>query len=204
MSKEFWNNRYKTKDYAYGKEPNLFFKTAIQNFKTGSILLPLEGEGRNAHHAAKLGWEVTGFDSSIEGQKKALQLCKKSNVSIKYDIADIEEVSYPTESFDAIGLIFAHFPLLKRRAFHQKITAYLKPGGLLFLEGYSKEHYAFNSLDSKVGGPDNPEMLFSKEDLLVDFSNFEILKLEKKEIVLNEGLYHNGKSAVIRMIAKKK
>jgi hypothetical protein len=26
----FWNNRYKEKEFAYGKEPNKFFKEAIK------------------------------------------------------------------------------------------------------------------------------------------------------------------------------
>jgi hypothetical protein len=35
------------------------------------MLLPLEGEGRNAFYAAKTGLEVTAFDISREGKNKA-------------------------------------------------------------------------------------------------------------------------------------
>lgn len=204
MSKEFWNNRYKASAYAYGKIPNVFFKQELINHNATTLLLPLEGEGRNANYAASLGWDVTAFDMSKEGKEKALKLTKSNGLHIQYDVVNIQDANYTLESFDAMGLIFAHFPRIKRQEFHRKLTRFLKPGGLLILEGYSKGHYAFNSIDARVGGPDNPEMLFSKEELIEDFNNFDILSLEEKEIVLNEGLYHNGKSAVIRLVAKKR
>jgi hypothetical protein len=35
-------------------------------------------------------------------------------------------------------------------------------------------------------------MLFSIEEIISDFSNYEIIELEEKEIELKEGLFHNG------------
>lgn len=58
----FWNNRYKEKEFAYGIAPNQFFKESINKLKIkGTILLPAEGEGRNAVYAAKKGLKVTAF-----------------------------------------------------------------------------------------------------------------------------------------------
>ena len=37
--KEFWNNRYKKKEYAYGKEPNKYFREEIDKINPGKILL---------------------------------------------------------------------------------------------------------------------------------------------------------------------
>ncbi len=204
MSKEFWNTRYKNNGYAYGKTPNLFFKNELSKHKTGTILLPLEGEGRNANFAASLGWDVFAFDISEEGKQKALRLTEANDRQIHYDIEDIQNINYPLEKFDAIGLVFAHFPINNRQVFHRKLLSFLKPGGILILEGYSKKHHKYNSVDTKVGGPDNPEMLFSKEDLLEDFNTLDILSLEETDVILNEGLYHNGKSAVIRIVGRKK
>lgn len=156
MSKEFWNARYQKEAYAYGKEPNVFFKKELQKHNIGSILLPLEGEGRNANYAATLGWQVSAFDSSLEGQNKALRLAEASRVNLNYTLADIENVQYPKASFDALAMVFAHLPLASRQRLHRKLISFLKPGGLLILEGYSKAHYQYNSKDSRVGGPDNP------------------------------------------------
>lgn len=66
----FWDERYKEKEYVYGISPNEFLKKELLKLKVGSILLPCEGEGRNAVFAAKNGWNVFAFDSSFEGKKK--------------------------------------------------------------------------------------------------------------------------------------
>ena len=67
--KEFWNERYSKDDFAYGIEPNNFLKTQLPLFEQGNLLLPAEGGGRNAVFAAKLGWNVSAFDLSMEGKR---------------------------------------------------------------------------------------------------------------------------------------
>ena len=62
--KEFWNARYNTESYAYGKNPNQYFKDQIGLLPPGKILLAAEGEGRNAVYAASLGWDVFAYDFS--------------------------------------------------------------------------------------------------------------------------------------------
>jgi len=75
---DFWNARYAAAEYAYGTEPNAFFKAQLDQLTPGRLLLPAEGEGRNAVYAAKKGWEVVAFDQSDAGQKKALKLAKET------------------------------------------------------------------------------------------------------------------------------
>ena len=66
-----WDTRYASEGYAYGIAPNEFFKNSVATYKpSGKMLLPAEGEGRNAVYAAKEGLEVTAFDISVEGRKK--------------------------------------------------------------------------------------------------------------------------------------
>ena len=201
--KEFWNKRYAENGMAYGKEPNKFFATQISELQRGKILLPAEGEGRNAVYSAKLGWDVSAFDISIEGKKKATIFAKNSNVSIDYKVNEFDKVTYAKESFDCIALIYAHFPPNLKSEYHKILNSYLKKEGILILEGFSKKQIAYNSKNPKAGGPKNIDMLFSKEEIEKDFSNFEIIELSEKEIVLNEGAYHNGKSSVIRFVGRK-
>ena len=104
---------------------------------------------------------------------------------------------------DALVLIFAHFPAHFRIRFHQKLISFLKPGGVVILEGFAKNHAFFQAANEKAGGPKDPSMLFSKEELEEDFAGFSFLVLEERESELEEGLYHVGKSAVIRLVAKK-
>ncbi|MEY1639537.1 class I SAM-dependent methyltransferase [Tenuifilum osseticum] len=194
--KNKWDERYAQKEYVYGKEPNEFFKQELAKHKPGKILLPAEGEGRNAVYAAKLGWEVYAFDSSSEAIKKAQQLASENNVEIHYTLSSFEEADYPDDFFDLIGLFYAH--TLSRADNHKKLIRFLKPKGTIILEGFSKEQIHYNS-----GGPSKIEMLFSEEELQSDFADLTELITEKMEIQLNEGKQHNGKASVIRLIGLK-
>lgn len=202
--KDFWDARYGEKDYAYGTAPNVFFSEEIQKLKPGKALFPAEGEGRNAVFGAGCGWEIMAFDQSEEGKKKALQLARQKGVKIEYAVTSLEDFEAAEESFDALVLIFAHFPARVRNEFHRKLASTLKPGGILILEGFSKRHLEFNSINPQAGGPKDLCMLFSKDELLEDFSGFRIQFLEETIVNLHEGGFHSGESAVVRLVAVKK
>jgi SAM-dependent methyltransferase len=202
--KNMWEERYKEKEFVYGKEPNVFFSEWLQKIESGSILMPADGEGRNGVFAAQLGWEVTSFDLSEEGKSKALELAKENNVTLEYIVGDLEQLSFKKESFDAIGLIYAHFAAEKKSFLHKKLNKYLKPGGIIIFEAFSKSHLFYNALDPKVGGPTAIDMLFSIVEIAAYFENYDTLLLEEKEIILEEGNYHIGKGSVIRFVGRKK
>lgn len=191
-----WNERYAQKDYVYGKEPNVFFKEKLAALKPGNLLLPAEGEGRNAVYAARIGWQVTAFDSSIEAQKKALRLAKEFQISINYLEESYDTIAFEENSFELIALIYAHHP--KRQEAHQKLLSYLKPGGLVILEGFSKKQIENNS-----GGPKSLDLLFSKEELASDFASLSEISIWEEELNREEGEFHLGKASVIRLIGKK-
>ncbi len=203
--KEMWDNRYADKAYAYGISPNSFFKEALDQYKVkGKILLPAEGEGRNAVYAAQQGLEVVAFDISIEGKKKAIQLATKAGVEIQYEVGDFMKMDFKAKTFDVAALIYAHFPPTIRSMYHQRISELIKPNGLLILEGYSKNNLPLRIANPAVGGPDKIEMLFSEDTIKADFPAFDVLQLEEVEVDLNEGLYHNGVSKLIRFVGRKK
>lgn len=201
---EFWNARYANENYAYGKEPNSFLASTLSEFNPkGSILLPAEGEGRNAVYAAKQGLKVTAFDISEEGKKKALKLAKKESVSIDYQVGEFFDLPLANETYDVAALIYAHFPPTILSRYYQKVAELIKPDGLVILEGFSKGHLALQKANPKVGGPKKADFLFSTKSVINDFKNFEVLLLEEKEIELNEGEFHQGKGSVIRFIGRK-
>jgi len=205
MMKDFWNSRYEQAEFAYGKEPNVYFKNAIAKLNlSGKILLPAEGEGRNAIYAAKKGLQVLAFDTSKEGKNKALALAKNEQVKIKYEVGELDSLNLAKNSFDVIALIYAHFPVKVRPQLHQQLSELLKPNGYLILEGFSKNHLAYRTKNQNVGGPDKLELLFSKTDILNDFKTLEVIEIAETEIQLNEGIFHNGLGSVIRFIGKKR
>lgn len=190
----FWNQRYNEPGFAYGIQPNHFFKTQLDRLTPGKLLMPAEGEGRNAVYAATQGWNVTAFDSSSSGQRKAYQLAQEKKTELLYLLEDAREVSFPTASFDAIGLIFVHLPPDFRSDFHQRVVSWLKPGGHLILEGFAKDQ-----LQHPSGGPKDPAMLFSEAMLREDFQLLKDIHIESLTTTLDEGQYHVGSAAVVRL-----
>lgn len=199
-----WDERYSSEAFAYGIQPNNYLKAQLEKLPVGSILFPAEGEGRNAVFAAKLGWTVSAFDISVEGQKKAIQLAKDNQVTIDYQVGELQSLSYNDEQFDAIALIYAHFPATIKSFYHKTLDKYLCKGGIVIFEAFSKNHIDYLTKDEKVGGPKDVDSLFSIEEIQSDFSHYDFVELAETEIELTEGLYHNGKGSVIRFVAQKK
>ena len=199
-----WDERYANTAFAYGKAPNKFFADQLKLLQPGNILMPADGEGRNGVYAATKGWKVTSADLSIEGKKKTLELAKSESVDLAYHVGDFKELSFQKAYFDAVGLIYAHFPPNDKLAIHQQIDTYLKEGAVVIFEAFSKSHLALRKKNPKVGGPANLDMLFSTDEILRDFHNYEILYLKEEVVNLAEGSFHNGESSVIRFVGRKK
>lgn len=193
-----WNERYNSEDFLFGREPNRFFKEMIDRLNPGKLLLPAEGEGRNAVYAAKLGWEVHAFDGSTVGREKAMLFAEDEDVSINYRVGLIEDFEPEPGEFDAVSLIYCHLSENIRKPFFDKLVDSLAPGGILFLEAFRKEQLGFTS-----GGPSDPGMLYSSEQLTKDFGKLSELSITRETIWLDEGPGHQGEAKVIRMIGRK-
>ncbi len=196
MVANMWDERYAVDDYVYGREPNTFFKGELLKYLPGKVLFAAEGEGRNAVFAAANGWDVVAFDSSRVAKEKALRLAVDCNVTIDYVAASFDTFTGEPESFDAIVLIYAHTDA--RHENHRKLLQFLKPGGVVILEGFSKDQLNFRS-----GGPRNEAMLFSETELRDDFSELSEIAVRQQEVNLAEGSFHSGKASVIRLTGKK-
>ncbi|PKD43294.1 class I SAM-dependent methyltransferase [Rhodohalobacter barkolensis] len=197
--KDFWNNRYSDSEYVYGKQPNLFFKRALDRMTPGKLLLPAEGEGRNAVYAAKQGWDVFAFDYSEEAKQKALALASESGANIRYEVSFAEDILLPENEYDAAALIFVHLPKDVFKPFLNKVINSLKSGGILILELYSEKQ-----LGRESGGPKSKELLFDYDELRSLLKGVNVDLFEEKKVELIEGKYHHGEAVVIRGIATKK
>lgn len=203
--KNNWDKRYSISDYVYGEEPNGYFREALASFSPGKILLPADGEGRNGVYAATQGWEVDAFDQSGQAREKALQLAQRKGIRINYQVLDFQQIyeTYPKESFDVIGLIFAHMPPEIKEGYFPQLPDLLKPGGCILIEGFSRNHVAYQQKNPGIGGPPDVEMMYSEEIIRRLFPEMEIVRLSEEEIQLNEGLGHNGLGAVVRYVGRK-
>lgn len=195
---DFWNQRYSTEEYVYGTEPNEFFKERLDLLQPGTLLLPGEGEGRNALYALQKGWKPEAFDWSTVAREKALKLAAKNGFDYIYNINTFEDFVAKPGCYDAAALIYIHLPPDERLLLHQKIIASLKPGGVLFLEAYDKDQ-----LGKKSGGPQEPELLYSMAELVEDFIDLDFELLTHLTINLKEGKFHQGEASVVRFCGVK-
>lgn len=193
--KEAWDKRYNSGEYIYGILPNTFLVDQLKELKSGKILLPGDGEGRNSVYAAKLGWEAHAFDYSANGKEKALNWAKRNKVEIKYETCSVENFE-TNEKFDIVSIIYLHLPKELRSDFHKKIKSFLNINGKVVLECFSK-----NQINNNSGGPKDLNLLYSIDDIKEDFADYNIVFLEETEVHLNEGNLHQGMAKVIRLIA---
>ena len=198
MTNSFWNERYSQRDFVYGESPNVFFAETLSLIKPGNIILPCDGEGRNAVFASTKGWNVHAFDLSEAGKLKADHLALKYGTVIQFQITDAILATYPENSADVVALIYTHLPPMVRKTLHQNIIKWLKPGGKVILETFCPEQ-----LKNSSGGPKDINMLYTKEVLSSDFKDLSIELLDYAQIELSEGKFHEGPADVIRMIATK-
>ncbi len=198
MAKEFWDERYSEDEFIYGTEPNIYFKEVIDSLNPGKLLLPGEGEGRNAVYAARKGWRVDCFDISKVAKEKSMQLAKDHRVSIGYEVADIHSYPWSEELYDVVGLIYIHNPPDIRKLLHYRSVQTLKPGGVLILEAFHKDQMNYDS-----GGPRDESMLYDLDEMHRDFKDLQILESGRHEVYLSEGKYHKGEAAVVRIKARK-
>ena len=195
----FWDERYSPEEYVYGTEPNQFFKEQIQKINpTGKLLLPGEGEGRNAVFAAKLRWTVDAFDQSSVAKMKALKLAELNKVKINYSNVDLGKFIPQKNSYDCAAIIFVHLSTEIRSGFYRKIIESMKPKGKIILELFSK-----NQLGKDSGGPQDINMLSSIEEIKNNFMDLNTLILKEENIFIEEGAKHSGEASVIRFVGEK-
>lgn len=187
-----WDARFSGENFYYGEVPNSFFADFLSSVKfKGKILLPGEGEGRNAVYAAGLGWDVTAFDSSEVARAKALKYARQKSLKITYQLIDIVDYQSVPDFYDVVALVFVHQPAEIRKTFHAELIKALKPGGLFFMAAFAKEQINHHS-----GGPSDPDLLYSFDVVKNDFLELKQTKLCQEKTHIKEGR-HQGLAEVL-------
>lgn len=193
-----WDKRYSGDGFAYGTEPNDFLVSMIDSLPPGKVLCLGEGEGRNAAWLAKQGRTVTAVDLSSVGLEKAKRLAGAMGVEITTVQADLAEFEIGKERWDAVVSVFCHLPAGLRRDVHQRCTEGLRPGGVMLLEAFTPGQLAFGT-----GGPGNVAMMMDAETLQAELTPLEFVHLWEGERDIHEGAFHDGRSAVVQVLARK-
>ncbi|MDD4913042.1 MAG: class I SAM-dependent methyltransferase [Sideroxydans sp.] len=196
-----WDQRYSSEEYFYGTAPNAFLVSQQAVLKAGLRCLAVaDGEGRNGVWLAEQGLKVLSVDSSTVAQAKAQRLAQQRGVKMDFAQIDLMNWDGGGEQFDVIAGIFIQFvgPELRPQLF-ANLKRFLKPGGLLLLQGYTPRQLEF-----KTGGPSQVENLYTETMLRDAFADMDILHLAEHDDIIHEGSGHSGMSALIDLVALNK
>lgn len=193
-----WDKRYSNEEFVYGQSANDFLKQNIDVLPKGKVLCLAEGEGRNAVHLAKLGYQVTAVDLSAVGLKKAQRLAAEQGVEIETICADLADFEIEPGYWQGIVSIFCHLPSEIRRSLHLKVVNGLAESGVFLLEAYTE-----SQIKNGTGGPPVADMMMSKDGLINELYGLKFQLCQEIERDVLEGSLHTGKGAVVQVIAKK-
>ena len=198
---DFWNKRFDTPDYIFGRAPNEYLQTQAKQYlkKGDAVLCVADGEGRNSVWLAKQGMQVDAFDLSAVALKKANALAIEQAAHVQFTLASSDTWNWLPNQYDAVVGIFIQFadPVMRTRLFAQMVST-LRPGGVLIVQGYTPKQ-----LEYKTGGPSILEHLYTEDmirNLIGDLEPIDLCLYEKE---LSEGPKHTGMSALLGLVARK-
>lgn len=196
-----WNRRFAEPGYLFGTAPNRFLESQRHRLRPGQRALAIaDGEGRNGVWLAGQGLDVTAVDFSPVALAKSRALADAAGVTTALVEADIAAWAWPAAAFDLVAAIFIQFADPARRAaIFRGIHETLTPGGLVILQGYRPEQLAYGT-----GGPPHAENMYTAALLRAAFADMELLHLEEHDSALAEGTGHDGMSALVDMVARKR
>jgi 2-polyprenyl-3-methyl-5-hydroxy-6-metoxy-1,4-benzoquinol methylase len=165
--------------------------------------LPAEGEGRNAVYAASNRFQVSAYDWSEAACAKAAKLAEQHQVKLDYQVCSLRDLTYPQATFDALAMVYVHFPEPIRTSNMKQLLALLKPGGSFIFEAFSESHPRYQAVNPEVGGPKEASFLYNLADLKTHLTGYHFEYEAQEETVLNEGAFHKGLAEVVRIHAIK-
>jgi SAM-dependent methyltransferase len=176
MKAEDWDARYSGTEPVWSLEPNAWVAATLADLDPGSAVDLAAGEGRNALWLAGLGWEVTAVDYSGVGLARGAGRAADLGLDVRWVKGDATTWVSP----DLVDLVLVSYLQLPAGDLSRAIgvaAGYLAPGGTLALVGHDREN-----LTRGVGGPRDPEVLHTVEELVAAASGAGVEVVECRQV----------------------
>jgi ubiquinone/menaquinone biosynthesis C-methylase UbiE len=157
MRAEDWDERYAERQQ-WSAEPNRLIAELLTGLPPGHAVDLAAGEGRHALWLAGLGWQATAVDFSAAGLARGR--AQPGADAVTWVVADVGTWTAPESSQDLVLVAYLHLPQAETVALLSRTVGWLRPGGRLLVLGHDVEN-----LTAGVGGPPDPEILYSVERL---------------------------------------
>ncbi len=169
MSRDYWENRYQTRDMPWEKgapSPGLVdFLAANFDLKRGTVCVPGCGSGHDVREFDKAGFDAFGFDLAPSAIAIAKEKTKAAGLAAKFAPADFLRDD-PPQKFDWLfeHALFCAIQPSERDEYVRAVLCWLKPGGNYLAVNYF------------LTGPDGPPFPTTHEEQWERFSpHFELL-----------------------------
>ncbi|MEQ8825128.1 MAG: class I SAM-dependent methyltransferase [Filomicrobium sp.] len=200
MSK--WDDKYAgAPEGLFGVEPNSYLEQVAQrsDFTAKSGICLADGDGRNSRWLARRGLSMTALDLSGVAAENGRKLDAAAGVLVERIAGDVAHWNPdPGRQWDAAFQFYLQAPAAERLAGLHLAEACVRPGGWIVVEGFSKQGGGDDL------GPQDPELLYSQDELLSAFQDVETLELLSGVVRLDEGGRHQGLGGVVRFCGRKR
>ena len=187
MDSGAWDERYAAAELVWSAEPNQFVAEELAGLSPGRALDLAAGEGRNAIWLARRGWTVTAADFSQVALDKGRQLA--ADTTVRWVCADATTWDEPA-AYDLVVLAYLQLPEDQRRAAVRAAFASVAPRGTFFLVAHDG-----TNLTEGTGGPQDPAVLMTAEDVLGDLAGQEFETLRAERVARRVGDGHGEEPA---------
>jgi len=179
MDREQWNERYASEPVLWTVDPGPFLGGEVGDLPPGRALDLGAGEGRTTVWLAERGWEVTAVDFSDVALERGRRRAEAIGApgAVEWVCADLVDFDPAGGRYDLVLLLFIHLPAPQRRRLLRAAAATLDPGGLVLVVGYDTSHATRGE-----GGPRDPAILFTPEDIVADLEGLRIERAERIEV----------------------
>ena len=163
MDAAAWDERYAATDLVWSAGPNQFVEQELSDLPPGRALDLACGEGRNARWLAERGWHVTAIDWSSVAVDKG----RKVNDTVDWRVGDALTAPLPA-ALDLVVIAYFQVPAPDRSTAMRRAFESLRSGGTLLVVAHDS-----TNLTEGTGGPQDPAVLYTAEDVLADLTDLE-------------------------------
>lgn len=171
MDASEWDERYDGAELVWSAKPNQFVASELADLRPGRALDLACGEGRNARWLAEHGWRVTAIDFSSVAIDKGSRLSD----AVDWQVGDVLTAPLPHD-LDLVVVAYLQIRADERGTLLRRAVDALDTGGTLLVVAHDS-----TNLTQGSGGPQDPSVLFTAEDVLADLADYpvEVLRAER-------------------------
>lgn len=192
MDARAWDERYAASGLVWSGSANQLVVQELTDLRPSKALDLACGEGRNALWLAERGWQVTAVDFSPVALDKGRRLAEERGLDVDWVCADALTYDAGPEAFDLVLIAYLQLVADERRTAVRAAIGSLRTNGTLLLVAHDSTNLA-----EGTGGPSDPEVLFTAEEVLADLDGerFEVQRAERVRRLVQPDEAHRGAPA---------